>query len=61
MSKDRFTDAYNQGKAAALRGDSKSKFLPSFGTREERTGFEMGYYDGLKEHALAQKEAVNVR
>ena len=48
----------------AERGEAKSQYLSSYGTREERMGFEAGYYAGIVEAsraAQAKKEKTNVR
>ena len=61
---DRYETAFRAGKRAAERGEAKSQYLSSYGTREERMGFEAGYYAGVVEAsraAQAKKEKTNVR
>ena len=58
----RYSNAYLVGKRAAERGEAKSQY--SYKTREERMGFEAGYYAGIVEAsraAQAKKEKTNVR
>lgn len=61
---DRYQIAFRAGKRAAERGEAKSQTISAFGTREERMGFEAGYYAGIVEasrEAQAKKEKTNVR
>ena len=60
MASDRYETAYRAGKRAAERGEAKSQTISAFSTREERMGFEAGYYAGVIEASRAvqaQKEA----
>ena len=59
---DRYENAFRAGKRAAERGEAKSQY--SYKTREERMGFEAGYYAGIVEASRAaqeNKEKKNVR
>ena len=61
---DRYETAFRAGKRAAERGEAKSQYLSAYSTREERMGFEAGYYAGIVEASRAaqeNKEKKNVR
>ena len=61
---DRYETAFRAGKRAAEEGKAKSQCISAFSSREERMGFEAGFYAGIVEAsraAQAKKEKTNVR
>lgn len=44
----RIEEAQRAGRSAALNGTPKSSYLVSCKSRELRSAFEIGYYEGLK-------------
>lgn len=57
---DKKRDAYEEGKAAALRGESLTQYRAGYARSVDLwTQFQLGYLDTLRDmrHARAQKEA----
>ena len=44
----RIEEAQRAGRSAALNGEPKSSYLVSCKSRDVRTAFKLGYYEGLK-------------
>lgn len=56
---ERYENAFRAGKRAAERGEAKSQY--SYKSREERMGFEAGYYAGCIEVARSKQQANNCK
>lgn len=62
MTIDRAKDAYEEGKKAALRGESLSQYEPSYHRQKALwMQFQLGYLDTIRDMRRAQKEKRNVR
>ena len=60
---DREQDAYDEGKRAAIRGESLSKYAPSYRRQPALWArFQLGYLDTVRDMRRAQmRETRNVR
>ena len=55
---DREQDAYDEGRRAAMRGETLSQYQPSYRRRPELwTRFQLGFLDAIRDMRRAKKEA----
>lgn len=54
---DRDKDAYNEGRSAAMRGKTLSRYQPSYRRRPELwTRFQLGFLDAVRDMRRGKKE-----
>lgn len=61
---DREQDAYDEGRRAAMRGETLSQYLPSYKRRPELwTRFQLGFLDAIRDmrRAKAKESKKHVR
>lgn len=61
---DRDKDAYDEGRSAAMRGETLSQYQPSYRRRPELwTRFQLGYLDAVRDmrRAKAKESKKHVR
>lgn len=56
---DRDKDAYNEGRSAAMRGETLSQYQPSYKRRPELwTRFQLGFLDAIRDMRRAKAKEM---